>query len=309
MDDSNFSGEYSIGICATGHSENIRNLIESIERDDLSKEFYLNKIVIVASDCTPDSLKLCKMFASKDTRIVLIEEKSRNGKAQAINRIISETHGKYLLMVNSDAVPSAGSINRLLKMICKEESIGMVSGCPTFGYRNGATSEILQLMWKLHNQSSLILNHKQLSNHCSDELMVIRRTALNQLPNGVVNDGAFMASMAAQRGYSIKFCESASVNIDVPKRFVDLILQRRRIMFGHMQVKKLTGRAPITIESLLFIAPMLGLGVTVTILARFPRLLKVLPIAIVGEATSFLLALADSLRSSDRHAVWKRYAD
>ncbi len=76
-------------------------------------------------------------------------------------------------------------------------------------------------MWSVHNECSLRLNHMNLSNHGSDEMMVVRTELLSQLPDGLVNDGAYIAGNARLRGYSVKFCNEAPVRIDVPSRCVE----------------------------------------------------------------------------------------
>ena len=113
------------------------------------------------------------------------------------------------------------------------------------------------------------------------------------------------------RGYSIKFCSNAKVVIDVPERVTDLIRQRRRVIFGHFQVWRLTGHSPKTVESLLLFSPTISLRIVVKVLAMNPRLVKIVPITLVSEAISFLLALKDTLskNSSRKHEVWKRYAN
>ena len=46
-------------------------------------------------------------------------------------------------------------------------------------------------MWYFHNESSMVLNHAGVSNHSSDEMMLVRSSALEHLPDGLVNDGAY----------------------------------------------------------------------------------------------------------------------
>jgi len=137
--------------------------------------------------------------------------------------------------------------------------------------------------------------------------MVARQEAVCKLPPGLINDGTYLAGSAYNRGYSIKFCSEAAVQIGVPRTFVDLIRQRQRIVFGHIQVWKLVGRPPRTLETLLLASPLMSLNVLVKTLARFPRLILSLPVAILVEAISVPAAIFDSLVSSRRHGVWKRY--
>jgi hypothetical protein len=60
----------------------------------------------------------------------------------------------------------------------------------------------------------------------------------------------------------------------------------------------------------MFIAPIFSLGVAVSVLARVPRLIKVIPVALVGEGLSLILAIKDTFAANrNKHTVWKRYAN
>jgi len=148
-----------------------------------------------------------------------------------------------------------------------------------------------------------------LSNHGSDEMMAVRMGLLQKLPEGLVNDGAYIAGRARLRGYSIKFCSEASVQIDVPNRIVDLIRQRRRIIFGHFQVWRLTGRSPKTVESLFLLTPKFSMSLVVRNVARSPKLIKILPLALVSEGLSIILGMKDAVASTKKHGVWERYGN
>ena len=301
---------FTIGVCATESSEGLPQLIRLIVTESFPEDYILSRIVIVASACSENSLRDVRKLASEDVRIILIEEKSRRGKANALNTIIGNASGSYLVFVNGDAMPERNSITKLLFAVDRpDEKVGVASGCPTFRPRNGPTSLVEELFWDVHNECSLRLNHLNVSNHSNDEMMVIRTDLLRQLPDGLVNDGAYMAGRAKLLGYSIKFCSDAPVRIDVPSKCIDLIRQRRRIIFGHFQVWRLTGRNPKTIESLLLQSPFLGLSMIVRILARNSKLIRVTPLAIVCEWISIILGLKDAMASTQRHAVWERYGN
>jgi cellulose synthase/poly-beta-1,6-N-acetylglucosamine synthase-like glycosyltransferase len=302
--------KFTIGICASDRAENLAYLVKLVESEELPEDYFLSKIVIVASGCPEGSLDPVRFLASLDSRILLIEESSRHGKASAINKIIENAEGSYLVFINSDAIPARGSIVKLLRLIDEPgEETGVVSGRPSFTRNGNATSLVEELMWNVHNECSLRLNHMNLSNHGSDEMMAVRLELLHRLPAGLVNDGAYIAGRARIQGYSIKFCTDAPVYIDVPSRCVDLIRQRRRIIFGHFQVWRLTGRSPMTIESLLLQAPNLSLSLLVRTIARNPKLIKILPLALVSEAASIFLGLKDAVSSMEKHGVWERYGN
>jgi cellulose synthase/poly-beta-1,6-N-acetylglucosamine synthase-like glycosyltransferase len=238
---------------------------------------------------------------------VLIEEPLRRGKSVAINQVIQNFDGQFLVLVNSDALPERGAISRLLNEIVRDKRRGMVSGIPIVNRGAGLAGSVLQLMWRVHNEFLRELSVDDLNNRCCDELMVLREEVLHELPPDTVNDGAYLAGKAYLAGYTIGFCETAKVEIDVPRNFVDIIRQRRRIVYGHVQIWKEVGRSPKTLESMLASNPVLSLSILVRTLANNPKLMIALPVSMIGEVVSVFLAILDNLGSTRKHALWKRY--
>jgi cellulose synthase/poly-beta-1,6-N-acetylglucosamine synthase-like glycosyltransferase len=244
---------------------------------------------------------------AQNSRIQVIIEARRHGKAEAINRVLSVSDAPIVVLVNSDSRPSPGAIPELVSTINSDPSIGAVSAVPKPEERGGPVSLLLNFMWEAHNGCSLMLNHMNISNHSCDELVAFRSRAITRLPENLVNDGAFMAGIAKQKGYSIRVSTGAAVRIRTPSRITDVILQRRRILFGHAQVWRLVGAPPRTIESLLFLSPIKGIRLLVSTLAAKPRYLAALPLALVSELFAAALSIIDSSRSSNTHAIWKRF--
>ncbi len=297
---------FTIGICASDQSENLPLLLETIEAERFGTD-TLQRIIIVASGCPESTLVQLRKTAFEDKRIQLLEESVRMGKSEALNHIIENSVGDFLVLINSDAIPEGDAINTLMQTIANNPRVGVISASPFFEPSRGVVSEILELMWTLHNDWSLRLNHAGLNNHASDELMVVSSRALSRLPEGVINDGAYIAGNAFLNGFMIKFSEKARVKIDVPERLNDLIQQRRRILFGHFQVWRWLGKSPRTVELMLIADPTLSLGLLLKRVAKTPRFLRILPIALIGESVAFLLAITDTLTSSKQHVIWRRF--
>lgn len=297
---------FTVGICATGRPPTLQRLLATILVSELPG-FELRKVVLVASECSEETLRVARRAAASDPRVVLIEHERRTGKADAINEVFRETEGDFLVYVNADALIGPGSIPALLKGIEKDAGAGFMSGMPMFERPKGLISDVLDVMWTSHNLLSSDPNQRLQSNHGTDELMVIRRELLPELPHGVVNDGAYIAGRIREMGFRVGFEPEAVVQIDVPRRMVDLIRQRRRILFGHIQVKRLVGKAPRTIETMMFFSPTQSAMIVVRMLAGRPSLIPVIPLAVVGELMALSGALWDNFVSSASHAVWKRY--
>jgi cellulose synthase/poly-beta-1,6-N-acetylglucosamine synthase-like glycosyltransferase len=300
--------EFSIGICAADHATKLKELLEIINQEPYPAGFVLKSIIIVGSGLDPEAGAVLRILAERNANLILVEEPVRRGKAEAINRIMKECTADFLVLVNSDAQPGRGAIAQLLSVIAGDSNVGMVSASPVLGNAPGITGAVLRLMWGAHNECLLTLNHEGLNNHCCDELIVLRSKAIRKLPHDTINDGAFLAGSAYREGYSIQFCEVSHVRIDVPRRISDVLKQRRRILFGHAQIIRSVGQTPRTLESMVFTSPKLGLSILVRTLARSPRLILVLPVAVVGELMSAMGAAFDTVTATKNHVPWDRVA-
>lgn len=300
---------FSIGICATGSAANLGRLLGLIESESYPSGLMLRKVILVASGCDPTAMLAARELAERDRRFVLIEEPSRRGKSVAINQVIENSDGQFLVLVNSDALPERGAISTLLREMARDDNIGMVSASPIVGSKAGLTGSVLELIWGVHNEFLGKLNVGDLNNRCCDELLVLRAEALRKLPPDTVNDGAYLAGMAFLAGYAIRFCQPAKVEIDVPRNFVDVIRQRRRIVYGHLRIWKTVGQSPKTLESMLVSDPILSISILIKVLADHPMLIVALPVAVIGEVASVFLAIWDNLDSARKHILWKRYGN
>jgi cellulose synthase/poly-beta-1,6-N-acetylglucosamine synthase-like glycosyltransferase len=299
---------FTIGICASDSARRLPDIVSFLRAESYGEEFALRKIAIVASGCPESVLASVRSEARSDSRIFLMTEPERRGKAEAINRIIEDSSGEYLVMLNADAFPAKGSIRTLLE-VASGPSVGAVSARPVFDEGNGLLGSALALMWSAHSLMSLRLNHAGISNHACDELIVVRRSLLTRLPPDLVNDGAYIGGLVRAQGLNVRFSPEAEVIISVPIKPMDLIRQRRRITFGHVQVWKKLGRPPRTIETMLFTDPLMSLRTIIKVLSGRPRLILGFPLVLVGESLAIVMGLIDANRSTDRHTVWRRNAD
>jgi cellulose synthase/poly-beta-1,6-N-acetylglucosamine synthase-like glycosyltransferase len=110
---------------------------------------------------------------------------------------------------------------------------------------------LVQALWFFHNHVFIELNDAGLARHAS-EVFCIRKGIVEKIPSETVNDDAYIAVVARKKGWLIKYEPRASVSISGPKTLIDYIRQRRRIIFGHYQIRKLTGETP---QYLVHLAP------------------------------------------------------
>ncbi|HKT22729.1 MAG TPA: glycosyltransferase [Nitrososphaerales archaeon] len=298
---------FTLGICATGDSPRLPELVRSMLSETEPSAASLRKLVVVASACPTVTIAQLEAISRRDQRVALVEEERRRGKAEAINRILALTDTPVVVFANADSHPMPGALRAVVEQLSSDRRAGAVSAMPVPEAGRGLTSALLDFMWNAHNRCSFTLNHMDIANHSCDELVAYRMDAIDPLPPDLVNDGAFLAARARQRGYGVKVCPSAEVGVETPRRAMDIVRQRRRILFGHAQVWRKVGSPPKTIESMLFLSPRIGMKILIRSLATSPRFIAALPAAVVTEVLAAMLSIYDAFTSSTSHVVWRRF--
>jgi hypothetical protein len=118
----------SVGVMAYNEEANIANAIRSVLSQRLST-CEIVEVVVVASGCTDGTVDRVLAVAREDSRVALIVEERRAGKASAINRFIETARCPLLVMVSADVVVADGAIEGLARHF-HDPQVGMVGGHP-----------------------------------------------------------------------------------------------------------------------------------------------------------------------------------
>src|SRR5918994_3980254 len=100
----------SIGIMAYNEEANIADAIGAILGQKLSSS-EIAELIVVASGCEDRTVPIISEIAGRDPRVILIEQKRREGKASAINLFIGAATAPVLLMVSADVLVEDGTID------------------------------------------------------------------------------------------------------------------------------------------------------------------------------------------------------
>jgi len=192
----------------------------------------------VCSGCTDRTPQIVGEFRKKDTRVELVTEKVRNGKANALNKIFKKAKksADILILVNADALPKYGSIEKLVCQL-EDERVGAVFARPVpLNGLQGISNRIVHIVWKLHHNISFYKTPK-----LSAELCAIRTVCLKKIPEDIATDEPYIELFIRQQGYWILYVPQAVVHIRCPTTVGDLFIQRKRIWTGHLQIRRITG--------------------------------------------------------------------
>jgi cellulose synthase/poly-beta-1,6-N-acetylglucosamine synthase-like glycosyltransferase len=231
-----FKLKIAVGVCAFNEEKNIRPLLQNLTSEQELPEDC--RIIIVGSGCTDRTLEIVREYSARDKRIEPIIEKTRRGKASALNKIfksVKESAG-VLVLVNADALPESGTILTLVhELMASNAGVVFAQPVPLDG-PDGICYRIVRVIWRLHHLISVIRSPK-----LSGELCAIRTSCLLEIPESVVTDEPYIELAIRNQDYAVHYLPSAVVHIRCPTNIVDLLKQRKRIWIGHLQLKRTTG--------------------------------------------------------------------
>jgi poly-beta-1,6-N-acetyl-D-glucosamine synthase len=222
----------SMGIMAYNEEANIGRLLEAVVSQKL-KEVALTEIVVVASGCTDNTEAIVLEWAERDSRIRLISQEKRAGKAAAINDYLPKAQEKVLVLCSADLLPEPEAIERLVAPFVDPE-VGMTSSRPVpVNDASQFMGYAAHLLWDLHHAINL-------KNFKAGEMIAIRKI-FERIPYHTAVDEASMEPVIRGQGYQAQYVPTAIVYNKGPETLADFLRQRRRIYAGHLAVRDTLG--------------------------------------------------------------------
>lgn len=265
----------------------------------------IKEILVVASGCTDGTVAILRRFQESEPKLQIVEEKTRRGKASALNIIFSRFNGgayDYLVVTNGDAVLEQNALDKLIEH-AEGSKARLVCGSPVPAYSSQASiRRISGFIWDLHNRFLELGPHFSRP-HCTDELMCFSRHINWSIPHYVVNDGAYLSLLLNRHGLRCQYCAEAVVKVYVPSSVRGLIRQRSRIILGHILLKKKFGSTSDTFEATALKRPNMALNTLVTQIRRHG--VTAFTEAAVIEGIALFMAMIQSVSSSEPW-IWER---
>lgn len=279
----------SMGIMAHNEEANIGRLLEAV-LTQRTKHVVVTEIVVVASGCTDKTEAIVSDWAKRDSRIRLLSQEKRTGKAAAINEYLPQAREKVLVLCSADLIPEADAIERLVLPFADPE-VGMTSSRPVpVNDRRRFMGFAAHMLWDLHHKVNL-------ASFKAGEMVACRKI-FERIPYHTAVDEASMEPVIRGQGYRVEYVSTAIVYNKGPETVEDFLRQRRRIYAGHLAVRDTLGYSVSTMSARKIFA---------ILLRNFdfhPRYF-LWTWAIVGlEAYGRLLGIRDYKKRRD-HRVWE----
>jgi glycosyltransferase involved in cell wall biosynthesis len=292
------------GIVAYNEHDRIDGAIRSLLNQRLPPGAYWQRIIVVVSGSTDGTEAVVQQMANRDPRVQLVVQPQREGKSSALAEVFRHATGDYLVLLNGDARAGKGAIRALLAAAPSPTERFAVMGRPVPPEGDpGRFSSAVSLLWAIHNSLHSAVLADGSGNHLSDELLLLPVRELPPLERGIINDGSFVGGWLVQNHGELRYAPKAAAAITSPRTFREHVRQRRRIVFGHRQIREELAVEPLTIGRYARGNPRGAIRI-IARETRRPGGVFALGILLAGEALAVTLAMVDSGSSGQDHVRW-----
>jgi biofilm PGA synthesis N-glycosyltransferase PgaC len=221
----------SIGICAYNEERNISKILDALLEQETTIA-SINQILIVS--CSTDKTnEIVQKYGKRDSRIRLVLQEKRTGKASAVNLFLKKAAGDILVLISADTLPKKPTIENLVVPFL-DPRIGMTGGRPVpTNSRRNFMGTVSYLLWKLHDE----ISRADLENPKCGEIIAFRKV-IEKLPNDTAVDEAWIEMTVRKKGFTLRYVPEAVVYNHGPENISDFLKQRRRIHSGHLHLKE-----------------------------------------------------------------------
>jgi poly-beta-1,6-N-acetyl-D-glucosamine synthase len=221
--------DVSVGIMAYNEAGNMSRILSALLSQQL-KIVKLKEIIVIASGCTDSTADIVKELMAQDSRINLLVQKEREGKASAINLFLTKAAGSILVLESADTVPAPDCLERLVAPF-ENVRVGMTGAHPLpINERDTFIDFTVRLMWAMHHE--IAQETPKLGE------MVAFRNIVKEIPTTTAVDEACLEAILQDAGYELRYASDAVVRNKGPETIKDFIKQRRRIAAGHIHLMK-----------------------------------------------------------------------
>ncbi len=293
------------GVVAYNEEGHLRASVKSLTEQELPRGVEWGEIWVVASGCTDRTVEVARSLADEDRRVRLVVESERGGKARALGQVFDRARGDALVLLNSDARAEPHAVEHLLRTASGKTPPFAVMGRPVVPYPVvGRWASTFRWMWDLHHEFHAELLSNGGGGHLSDELLLVSLPNASPIPDGIINDGSYLAVWLSQHAGGRWYAEDARVSIEVPETVRDHLHQRRRIHVGNTQVNSVLREPPSTIPRRLVERPADTIRLLRKMMAR-PRGWEHFARLATWEVAAYALAAWDRLPPRTNHVLWR----
>jgi glycosyltransferase involved in cell wall biosynthesis len=223
-----YKPKVTVGIPAYNEEKSIEYSIKSVLKQ--KGNFILEQIVVACDGCSDNTVCIATKLSEKYPKIVVIDNKSRNGKTSRLNQIHKLSHSDYLMTLDADVVfKGVNVIDKLVKEMVSDPTLAVVSPKDIPVLQKGIIAKIIWFNHKLWDNVRFNFNNGNNIFNLRGASSLIRKDVYKHFkyPKNIVCDQNFLYLMSGYFG-SFKLVKSVAIYYHPVANLTDLKNQSAR---------------------------------------------------------------------------------
>lgn len=219
----------SAGIPAYNEEANIGQLLEALLNQRL-KKVQIREILVVASGCTDQTVKIVQEYRKKNPKIKLLRQRRRLGKTSADNLILEKAKSEILVLECADTLPEKDCFERLISPF-SDPQVGVTAArMLPLNAKKTLPGYFSHLWWRLWHRVTLKFFR-------GGEIIAFRK-AVKKIPRYIGADEVYLIDEILAQGYKARYIPQAVVYNMGPQTIGDILRMRRRHAAHHLQFRR-----------------------------------------------------------------------
>ena len=232
----------TIGIPAYNEEQNIFNLLQSVLRQK-QNGFKIVEIILISDGSTDNTVN--KVRKVKDKRLLIINNKKRDGKSVQLNKIFELAEGDIIVLFDADVVLyDSNTLHNLIKPIIKNRNVGLTGGYPVQSPTRNFLEQAIAIGNKAYEDARYKFRNGNNVYCCIGQILALSKKFAKSLyvPENVIANDNFMYFSCLSHNFKFEHAKSAKVLKRSPINLGDHFKQSERFITARKRLKKLFGK-------------------------------------------------------------------
>jgi hypothetical protein len=215
---------------------NERDVIVEKLNNSLSLDYPGDRFqLLVVDDGSDDGTdEFAEELGRSESRLTLIRQGKRQGKAAAVNRAMPHATGDLVVLSDASAMLASDALRSLASHFA-DPAVGAVSGQTVYCPQSSPVAVPLSFYWRYEDLLRRWESAAWTTVGVTGNLFAFRRALFEPLPSGLINDEFTIALSIAARGFRVVHDARARCDDVAAPRMADERERRARITAGRLQ--------------------------------------------------------------------------
>lgn len=224
----------SIVIAVYNEEKNIKNILTKLVAQ--SSPLKVKEIIVVSSGSTDKTDKIIQSIQSP--LIILVQEKTRNGKVSALKEATTFVSGNNVLLIDGDVdiesifIKECFSCIHSRKIPCTGKIIPIPTKSKFFYELSAVGCEAWNILRDKNDRANTFL-------YPSGYMMLLSRNdfidGIKRISDTTINDDGLLSLVLFQKDVLFHYCDNLRVYVTFPQSFRDFFRQKIRTRMGRRQ--------------------------------------------------------------------------